>query len=128
MMAVIGPAFSGATQAADPLFNQADLATVTPSATDPTLPSEGWNNFFRVVADDNAQGPADAQYIGRSGAALKNVYTIDDASAYASGLGGVFDTEATNHGVKRHTRPPPARPSARPARATSQSTGLWPPR
>ena len=98
-MAVIGPAFSGASKAADPLYNQAGLAMVTPSATDPTLQTHGWNNFFRVVADDDSQGPADAQYIVKKLAA-KSVYAIDDASAYAQGLVRRFDTEATTLGAK----------------------------
>jgi branched-chain amino acid transport system substrate-binding protein len=97
-MAVIGPAFSGASKAADPLYNQAGLAMVTPSATDPTLQTHGWSNFFRVVADDDSQGPADAQYIVKK-LATKTVYAIDDASAYAQGLVGAFDTEVTTLGA-----------------------------
>ena len=99
VMGVVGPAFSGASKAADPLYNQAGLAMVTPSATDPTLQSHGWNNFFRDVADDNSQGPADAQYVAKALNA-KAVYSIDDASAYAQGLVGAFDTEATSLGTK----------------------------
>ena len=99
VMGVVGPAFSGASKAADPLYNQAGVAIVTPSATDPSLQTHGWNNFFRVVADDNSQGPADAQYINK---ALKatSVYSIDDASAYAQGLVSAFNTEAGTLGVK----------------------------
>src|SRR5579863_10426011 len=97
-MAVIGPAFSGASKAADPLYNQAGLAMVTPSATDPTLQTHGWNNFFRVVADDDSQGPADADYMVKK-LGLKTIYAIDDASAYAQGLVGTFDTEAQKDGA-----------------------------
>ncbi|HZU73186.1 MAG TPA: branched-chain amino acid ABC transporter substrate-binding protein [Acidimicrobiales bacterium] len=99
VMAVVGPAFSGASKAADPLYNQAGIAIVTPSATDPTLQTHGWNNFFRVVADDNAQGPADADYLAK-GLKVSSVYAIDDASAYAQGLVGAFDTQATSDGLK----------------------------
>lgn len=104
--AVIGPAFSGASKAADLLYNQAGLAMVTPSATDPTLQTHGWNNFFRVVADDDSQGPADAQFIAKK-LNDKSVYSIDDASAYAQGLVGAFDTEAQTLGVtvKHETAP-----------------------
>lgn len=96
--AVIGPAFSGASKAADPLYNQAGIAMVTPSATDPTLQTHGWNDFFRVVADDDSQGPADAQFIAKK-LQDKSVYSIDDASAYAQGLVGAFNTEAQTLGV-----------------------------
>ena len=93
VVAVVGPAFSGATKAAEPEFSAANLATVSPSATAPILATQGWNNFFRVVADDNAQGPADAQYAVKV-AGAKSVYSIDDASAYAVGLVNAFDTAA----------------------------------
>ena len=95
VVAVVGPAFSGATKAAEPIFSQANLATVSPSATAPALATQGWKNFFRVVADDNAQGPADAEYLAK-GLSVKKVYSVDDESAYAAGLVGAFDSAATN--------------------------------
>lgn len=95
VIAVVGPSFSGATKAAEPAFSSADLATVSPSATAPALATEGWNNFFRVVADDNGQGPADAEYVAKV-LKDKSVYTVDDASAYASGLIGAFDAKASS--------------------------------
>jgi len=99
VVAVVGPAFSGATKAAEPSFSAADLATVSPSATAPALAQQGWSNFFRVVADDNAQGPADAQYVHKVLKA-KKVYAVDDASAYASGLVSAFDSQAKSLGIK----------------------------
>ncbi len=98
VVAVVGPAFSGATKAAEPFFHEANLATVSPSATDPGLATQGWTNFFRVVADDNAQGPADADYIVKK-LGDKTVYSVDDASAYASGLVATFDTAAQSAGA-----------------------------
>ncbi|HEX7104434.1 MAG TPA: branched-chain amino acid ABC transporter substrate-binding protein [Acidothermaceae bacterium] len=93
VIGVVGPAFSGATKAAEPLFADAKLATVSPSATSPTLADGGWASFFRVVADDNAQGPADADYaVKKLGA--KNIYVIDDASAYGQPLSKAFADQA----------------------------------
>lgn len=98
VIAVVGPAFSGATKAAEPTFSAANLATVSPSATAPDLATQGWGNFFRVVADDNAQGPADADYMFNT-LHLKSVYVVDDASAYAVGLTQAFTTEAKKLGM-----------------------------
>jgi branched-chain amino acid transport system substrate-binding protein len=98
VIAVVGPAFSGATKAAEPTFSGANLATVTPSATNPALATQGWSNFFRVVADDNAQGPADAQYIANT-LHIKSVYVVNDASAYAVGLTAAFASEARSLGM-----------------------------
>jgi len=99
VVAVVGPAFSGATKAAEPTFSAANLATVTPSATNPALATQGWKNFFRVVADDNAQGPADADYMANT-LHIKSVYVVNDASAYAVGLTAAFTTEASKVGMK----------------------------
>jgi branched-chain amino acid transport system substrate-binding protein len=46
VIGVVGPAFSGATKAAEPTFSANHLATVSPSATLPALASYGWKNFF----------------------------------------------------------------------------------
>jgi branched-chain amino acid transport system substrate-binding protein len=99
VVAVVGPAFSGATAAAEPQFSAANLATVSPSATAPKLATQGWHNFFRVVADDNAQGPADALYVAKVLKA-KAVYSVDDASTYAVGLVSAFDSAAQTDGLK----------------------------
>ncbi|MDA8291969.1 MAG: branched-chain amino acid ABC transporter substrate-binding protein [Actinomycetota bacterium] len=98
VVAVVGPAFSGATKAAEPLYHAANLATVSPSATAPALATQGWSNFFRVVADDNAQGPGDATYVVKK-LGVKKIYTVDDASAYAVGLVGAFDAKAKQLGA-----------------------------
>jgi branched-chain amino acid transport system substrate-binding protein len=99
VVAVVGPAFSTATEAAEPTFSAGSLATVSPSATAPILAHKGWHNFFRVVADDNAQGPADAMFVDKK-LMGKSVYSVDDGSVYASGLVTAFDTEAKTLGLK----------------------------
>lgn len=98
VVAVVGPAFSGATEAAEPFFSKADMPTVSPSATLPALAQKGWHNFFRVVADDDAQGPADASFIADT-LKLKSVYSVDDGSAYGSGLVAAFDSKAKSVGI-----------------------------
>lgn len=107
LAAVVGPAFSGATRASEPTYSQAGVPTVSPSATAPDLAESGWKNFFRVVADDNAQGPADALYLGKVSKTPK-VYAVDDASAYAAGLMKAFQGAASSNGVtvvKEETAP-----------------------
>jgi branched-chain amino acid transport system substrate-binding protein len=99
VIAVVGPAFSGATKAAEPLFSDAKLATVSPSATSPTLADGGWASFFRVVADDNAQGPADADYATKKLGA-KKIYVIDDASAYGQPLSKAFADQAKKNSAQ----------------------------
>ena len=93
VVAVVGPVFSGATRAAEPKFSDANLATVSPSATAPDLTKHGWKNFARIVVDDNTQGPADADYIAKV-LKLHSVYVIDDASGYAQPLAAAFISKA----------------------------------
>jgi branched-chain amino acid transport system substrate-binding protein len=70
------------------------VATVSPLATRVSLANNGWDNFFRVVADDGVQGPADADYAVKKLKATK-IYVVDDATAYGSGLASAFATQAT---------------------------------
>lgn len=85
VIAVIGPAFSGESEVADPIFQSATLPTITPSATRPSLSTKGWTIFHRGVGNDESQGPAAGRYIQNVLKSTK-VYVVDDQSAYGSGL------------------------------------------
>ena len=63
IIGVVGPAFSGESAAAGPIFAEAGLPTITPSATNPTLAENGWDTFHRALGNDATQGPAAAAYI-----------------------------------------------------------------
>ena len=73
VVAVIGPAFSGESAAADPIFESAGIPNVSASATNVKLAQNGWKFFHRVLADDGAQGPGDADYLVKTLGA-KTVY------------------------------------------------------
>lgn len=88
VVGIVGPAFSGESKAADPLFNEAGLVTITPSATNPALSTNGWKTFFRVLGNDASQGPAAAKYISETMKA-KKVAIVDDASEYGKGLADI---------------------------------------
>jgi len=88
VVGIVGPAFSGESKAADPLFNEAGLVTITPSATNPALSTNGWKTFFRVLGNDASQGPAAAKYISDTLKASK-VAVVDDASEYGKGLADI---------------------------------------
>jgi len=98
LVAIVGPAFSGATAAAEPFYSAAHIATVSPSATRVSLATSGWGNFFRVVADDGVQGPADADYLVKT-KGNKSVYVVNDGTSYGAGLAGAVATEAVTDGA-----------------------------
>jgi branched-chain amino acid transport system substrate-binding protein len=85
IVGVIGPAFSGESATADPIFNQATLATITPSATKPSLSTNGWATFHRGVGNDVTQAPAGARYL-MNVLGAKKVFEVSDGSAYGKGL------------------------------------------
>ena len=97
VVAVIGPAFSGESKAADPAFEQAGIPNVSASATNVALATNGWKFFHRVLADDSFQGPGDADYIVQK-LGDKSVAVIDDNSTYGAGLAQAFAAQVTKDG------------------------------
>lgn len=93
-VAVIGPAFSGESKAADPIFEQAGIPNVSASATNVALAQNGWKFFHRVLADDSFQGPGDADYIVKT-LGDKSVAVVDDNSTYGAGLASAFAGQVT---------------------------------
>ncbi|MBB5869140.1 branched-chain amino acid transport system substrate-binding protein [Allocatelliglobosispora scoriae] len=88
ILGIVGPAFSGESEAANPIFQEAGIPLITPSATRTSLATKGWKVFHRAVANDDAQGPAAAGYIKNSLKAEK-VFVGDDQSAYGAGLADI---------------------------------------
>jgi branched-chain amino acid transport system substrate-binding protein len=98
-LAAIGPAGSQEVEAVGPLFAHAGMAFVSGSATLPALTSSGKNTtFFRVVPNDNVQGPQDANYTINK-LHPKAVLIIDDAEAYSQGLVNVISPILKAHGI-----------------------------
>lgn len=88
VIAVIGPAFSGESQVADPIINDAGIPMITPSATNPSLSAKHWKYFHRALANDNSQGTADAAFI-KDVLKAKKVFVVDDQQDYSVGLANV---------------------------------------
>jgi branched-chain amino acid transport system substrate-binding protein len=89
-VAVVGPAGSQEVEAVGPIFAKAGIAFVSGSATLPALATDGKNpTFFRVVPDDDIQGPQDANYVVNH-LHTKAVLIIDDDEAYSQGLVNVI--------------------------------------
>jgi branched-chain amino acid transport system substrate-binding protein len=99
-VAAVGPAGSQEVEAVGPLFGKAGVAFISGSATLPALAADGKNpTFFRVVPDDNVQGPQDANYIIKH-LKPKAVLMIDDDEAYSQGLVSVMTPILTKAGIK----------------------------
>ncbi len=85
IVALIGPAFSGESKAADPILEQAKIPSISASATNPGLAANGWKYFHRVVADDAAQGPAIADFIV-SAVRPRKAFVVSDDQEYSVGI------------------------------------------
>jgi branched-chain amino acid transport system substrate-binding protein len=97
---VVGPAGSQEVEAVGPLFGRAGITLVSPSATLPALANHSKNaTFFRVVPNDDIQGPQDANYIVHK-LHPKGVLIIDDGEAYSQGLVNVMTPILKSAGIK----------------------------
>ena len=82
---VVGHLNSGTSIPASALYSGANIPMISGSATNPQLTEQGLKGVFRVVARDDQQGPAIANYLVAT-AKPKLVAVIDDATAYGEGL------------------------------------------
>jgi branched-chain amino acid transport system substrate-binding protein len=96
---VIGPAFSGESIAAGPIYDAAGIPFMTASATRTSLNQQGWSHWFRANANDDEQGPAAADYIGK---VMKPncAYVTSDDSAYGQALATTVASGVAADGVK----------------------------
>lgn len=95
VIAVVGPAFSGESQVADPIINAAGIPMITPSATNPSLSEKSWKYFHRGLANDNQQGSGDAAFI-KDVLKAKKVFVVDDQQDYSVGLANVIKSKLGN--------------------------------
>ncbi|MFV2103566.1 branched-chain amino acid ABC transporter substrate-binding protein [Micromonospora sp. LOL_024] len=105
ILGVVGPAFSGESEAANPLLDQGSVATISASATAASLSERGWGTFHRVLGSDDTQGPAAGRYIDTVLAGRK-VFVIDDAGAYGQGLASRVIEVLGDRVVQSITMPP----------------------
>ncbi|MGE5508366.1 MAG: branched-chain amino acid ABC transporter substrate-binding protein [Chitinophagales bacterium] len=85
ILGVIGPMNSSTAAAALPAYQNAGLAVISQSATNPDLSERGYTVFHRICPRDDAQGPAAARFMVQELKA-KRIYVLDDKSTYGQGL------------------------------------------
>jgi len=85
LVAVVGPYFSGETDAVGDTFEEANIPFFSPSATNPDLSGNGWTGFFRLVGTDAQQGEEAARYLTEV-AGFQSIAIIHDNSEYGKPL------------------------------------------
>lgn len=84
VVGVIGHICSGATKAALGIYRDANIITISPSATNPDLTNGEYPNFFRAIAPDDAQAEVEVTLIKKLG--LKSVAILHDKGDYGKGF------------------------------------------
>ena len=115
VIGVVGTFNSGCAKIIVPILNRAvpgPVAMVSPANTSPGLTTDGpgaeagepdkyyptgKRNYARVVANDQIQGPADAQFAKDQG--LKSVYILNDKQTYGFGVATTFRGAAQKLGL-----------------------------
>jgi branched-chain amino acid transport system substrate-binding protein len=108
VVANIGPEMSGEGKAMAPILSEADLATITPSSTNPDITDpkfaaqfkpKGRAIYFRTVTTDAFQGPNMANFFAQN-LKVKSIYILDDSGAYGVGIADAFQHQVEKNGIK----------------------------
>lgn len=93
IIGLVGPGFSGESNATGKTLFEGGMPSISPSATDDGLTQQGWTTWHRVIGNNATQAAAGAKYLtGTAGA--KKVFVIDDAQDYSKGLANAFKEAA----------------------------------
>jgi branched-chain amino acid transport system substrate-binding protein len=107
VVAAVGPEMSGSGKAMSAILSEGDLATITPSSTNPDITDpkfasqfrpKGKAIYFRTVTTDAYQGPNMANYFAQM-LKVKKVYILDDSGAYGVGMADAFEGQAKKIGM-----------------------------
>jgi len=108
VLAAVGPVMSGEGKAISPILSEAEMATITPSSTNPDITDpkfqaqyrpKGKAVYFRTVTTDAFQGPNMPNYLFHT-QKMKSVYVLDDGGAFGVGIADSFQKRAGELGVK----------------------------
>jgi branched-chain amino acid transport system substrate-binding protein len=98
VVAIVGHMNSGTSIPASKIYSDAGIVQVSPSATNPAYTKQGFKTTYRVVATDEQQGPALADYALNT-LKVKRVAIVDDATAYGQGVADEFEKRAKTDGI-----------------------------
>jgi branched-chain amino acid transport system substrate-binding protein len=96
-LAVVGPLNSDMALATQDVYRDAGLAQLTSEASSPLLTARGYDNFFRLVANDEYQGRALARAAVRFLGATR-IVVLHDNSGWGRPIAEIFAAEAEHLG------------------------------
>ena len=96
---VVGHLDSASTAAAAPIYFKAGIPEITPSSSDPAIAQQGFNTFYRIIANDYAIGAGVALY-AEKGLKAKAAIVIDDGGLYGRSVAHAFERVARQGGMQ----------------------------
>ncbi len=96
---VAGHRGSDASIAASSIYHSAGVIQISPSATNPLLTEQGFNNVFRVCGRDDQQGQIAGDYLANQ-FANRAIGIVHDGSIYGKGLADQTKQELDAQGIK----------------------------
>ncbi len=96
---VVGHLDSSCTAAASPIYFKAGLPEITPSSSDPKLAQQGFDTFYRIIANDYAMGAGLALY-AKNGLQARTAVVVDDRSTYGDSVSHAFSRVARRLGLQ----------------------------
>jgi branched-chain amino acid transport system substrate-binding protein len=103
VVAVIGHLNSGQTLATMELYKDMDLVVITPTSSEQSLTEKGYDNFFRVNADDAVQAAVDARFLTEELGA-QEVAVVHNDTEYGRGLADSLIQELRQRGAEAAAR------------------------
>ncbi len=99
VLGVIGHYNSGQTLAAMEIYQSLPIIVVTPTASETSISQRGYDNFFRVNANDAMQAQVDAGFLVNTLGA-KRIAVLHNDTEYGVGLGREISAALTSLGAE----------------------------
>ncbi len=85
ILGVVGPMCSGSAVPAEDIYAANNVVMITPSSTAIDVTSQGFENVFRTVANDDLQAEVTADYL-KNVLGINSIGVVHDQSIYGEGL------------------------------------------
>ena len=99
VLGVVGHLNSGQTLAAMEVYKNLSIAIVTPTASEVSLTQKGYNNFFRINANDAVQARVDAEFLVKT-LNVRRVAVMHNDDPYGIGLASAVAGELKKLGAE----------------------------
>ncbi len=99
-VAILGPGFSGESEASGDTYEEAQIPFMTPSATATSLGEKGWEFWFRACGNDAGQGGYAGDYIA-SNIKPASLFVAHDKSDYGQPLAETVRDTTEKAGVEQ---------------------------